>query len=80
MGRSVSSTTVEIREIAWIEPFGTSVNSNPRYKVGFTDGSVLFTQWDASCNYEINNPEYRDGPVLLTLSRHGRIVYINLLH
>lgn len=80
MGKHVPNTTTEIKEIDWIERVGNSVNANPRYRVRFTDGCVLLTQSDATCNYGINNPEYQDGPVLLTLSRHGRIVNINVLH
>ena len=56
-----------------LERLNNSVNGNPRYRVRFTDGTVADTQSDASLNYGISNPEYRDVPLRVTFTRAGRI-------
>jgi hypothetical protein len=56
-----------------LERLNNSVNGNPRYRVHFTDGTVADTQSDASLNYGITNPEYRDVPLRVTFTRAGKI-------
>lgn len=64
------------RQIARLDRLTNSVNGNPRYRVHFTDGSSALTQSDAGFCYAINNPEFRDAPVLVEFTRAGRIAHI----
>lgn len=52
-----------------------STNGSPRYRVTFTDGSMIATAIDASVNYGISNSDYREGPVHVTVE-HGNIIGI----
>lgn len=61
--------------IASLERLNASANGNPRFKVTFTNGESALTQSDASINYAIENPEYRDVPVEFTFTAAGRIKY-----
>lgn len=63
----------EIKIISSLERINNSVWGNPRYRVYFTDGTSTLTMSDASINYGITNPEYRDVPVVFTFTRAGRI-------
>lgn len=62
--------------ITRLVPLNASVNGNPRYRVTLTGGAVMDTQTDASVNYAISNPEYRQVPVVLTTTKAARIVGI----
>lgn len=69
----------EIRtQIHSLQRLNNSVNGNPRYRVTFTDGGTADTQSDASINYGIGNPEYRDVPVIVSLSKAGRITHVRV--
>lgn len=62
--------------ISSLKLLNSSVNGNPRYRVNLEGGAAMQTQSDASVNYAINNPEYRNVPVVLTTTKAGRIVGI----
>jgi len=54
-----------------------STNGNPRYRVTFTDGTVLDSQSDASWCYAFGNPGIRDGSTVeITLTRAGKISHM----
>lgn len=72
-------------EIIRIERLRLSRNGNPRMRVSFAGtgrgetwraGPTLTTGTDAAVGYEIENAEWRDGPVTVTLTRAGRIIGI----
>jgi hypothetical protein len=50
-----------------------SDNGSPRYRVTFDNGLVAQTQSDASINYGITNPEYRNVPLDVYVTRSGKI-------
>ena len=56
-----------------LERLKLSVNGNPRFRVTFTDGTVAQTQTDSSIAYSLENPEYRNVPVVVHFTRAGRI-------
>jgi len=68
--------TPEIRTIDWLDHLPSTSNGNPRYDVHFTDGTVARTQSDAMCAVGIGNPEFRDVPLAVWLSRAGRITHL----
>lgn len=70
-----SSKTLTIESL---ERLRLSVNGNPRFRVRFTNGTVAITQTDGSVGYEIDNPEYRDVPLLVEFSRGGRITAVTV--
>jgi hypothetical protein len=55
--------------IARLDRRKASTNGNPRYRVTLVGQATIDTETDASVNYAIDNPEYRDVPVILTLER-----------
>lgn len=59
-----------------LELLNASRDGNPRWKVTFTDGTVMHTQSNASVNYGIENTEHRNVPLTVTTSRAGRITHI----
>jgi hypothetical protein len=67
----MTSTTTGI--IAHLERLSSSVQGNPRYRVTLEDGRVFTTQSDGQVGYLIGNPEYRGVPVMLSLTRAGRV-------
>jgi len=64
-----------LKVITDLERLPCSVNGNPRYRVFFEDATSAITSSDASVNYRITNPEYRDRPVYVWFTRAGRIAY-----
>lgn len=62
--------------ITSLERLRLSVNGNPRFRVTFDNGLTAQTQSDAGFAYAIENPEYRDVPLDVTLTRAGRISHI----
>lgn len=68
----------QTRTIEKLERLKLSVNGNPRFRVTFTDGSVAQTQTDSSVGYSIENPEYRDVPVVISFTRTGRIFGVDV--
>ena len=62
--------------IASLARMNSSTNGHPRYEVSFTNGDLASTGIDSSVAYEIDNPEYRNVPVLVTFTGAGRIVGI----
>lgn len=71
---SKNTNTAQTLTIASLERLRLSVNGNPRFRVTFTSGLVAQTQTDGSIGYAIENPEYRDVPVVVTFTRAGRII------
>lgn len=69
----MSKESQQTLTIASLEKLKFSTNGNPRFRVTFTSGLVAQTQTDGSVGYAIENPEYRDTPVVVTFSRAGRI-------
>lgn len=59
--------------ISRVERLGTSKNGNPYFRAHFTDGTSARTQIDSMVNYSIENSENIGVPVLLTLTKAGRI-------
>lgn len=59
--------------ISWVERLGASKNGNPYFRAHFTDGTSARTQIDSMINYSIENSENIGVPVLLSLTRAGRI-------
>jgi hypothetical protein len=64
--------------IATLERLKLSTNGNPRFRVTFTNGLVAQTQTDSSIGYSIENPEYRDVPLVVSFTRAGRIYDLNV--
>lgn len=62
-----------VKRISQLERLRSSVNGNPRYRIYFTDASMMDTMSDASINYGIKNPEYRNGPVKVFTTRAGKV-------
>ena len=65
-----------VRTIDHLTRLNNSVNGNPRFRVTFTDGSSAITQSDAAFCYGLENPEFRDRPVIVSFSRAGRITHV----
>ncbi len=55
----------------------SSVNGNPRFEVGFDDGTAAKTSPDAMLAYGIENPGYRDRDLEVVLDGRGNVTYIN---
>lgn len=70
-----SKPHTETKTIASLERLYNSVNGNPRWHVYFTDGTDAITLSDAGIGYELNNPAFRDAPVVFTFTRDGRIYH-----
>jgi hypothetical protein len=62
--------------ITSLERLTLSTNGNPRFRITFDSGLVAQTQSDAGFAYAIENPEYRNVPLDVTLSRAGRITKV----
>lgn len=69
----MASGTERVLTIAKLERLRLSRNGNPRFKVTFTNGESAHTQTDGAVGYSIENPEYRDVPVLVKFTAAGRI-------
>ena len=55
---------------------GYSVNGNPSFDVTFASGDTARTKGDSYVNYDIDNREFHDVPVLVTFDRAGRITHV----
>jgi hypothetical protein len=65
------------RTISRIERLKNSVNGNPRFRIGFDDGSTAHSQSDASFGYAVGNPGMREGDaVTVEFSRAGKITHM----
>lgn len=69
----MSNETQQTLTIATLERLKLSAMGNPRFRVTFTNGLVAQTQTDSSVGYSIENPEYRNVPVVVSFTRAGRI-------
>jgi hypothetical protein len=69
------STLTGVR-IVRLTRLNNSVNGNPRWLVLLDDGTETETQSDAGIGGVIDNSEYRDVPLTVTLSRAGRITHV----
>lgn len=68
-----------IKTIDYLEQLNYTTSGNPRYRIHFTDGTVLVSHSNAAFVYGLTNPEYRDVPVRVELTRAGRVADISLL-
>jgi hypothetical protein len=75
----MAGETKAVRTIASLERLWLSRVGNPRFQVVFTDGTAAQTATDASVNYGIENPEYRDVPLEVTFNRAGKIVHLEVI-
>ena len=75
---STPPTFTHTGTILHIARANSSVNGNPAFFVRFEDGMRLRTQTDSGVSYEIENysPARHPEPVIVTLSRAGRIIAI----
>jgi hypothetical protein len=73
---------VYFSKIAKIERLNDSRNGNPRFRVALElpDGTwwTRQTESDASVNYGIENPEFRDTPVWVDFNGSGKISHIKV--
>jgi len=65
-----------IDTITRIERMTSSGLGNPRWHLYFADHDSASTEIDGSVGYGINNPEYREGQVEVTLNNRGLITYL----
>lgn len=69
----------EVKTIDYLERMNNSTNGNPRYRVGFTDGTSYTTKPDTMIAYALTNPEYREGPVKVTfMGKREQIVNVEV--
>lgn len=61
-----------------LERLRNTVNGNPRYRITFDNGLAAVSQSDAGFTYAITNPEYRDTPLDVTLTRAGRVSHVKV--
>jgi hypothetical protein len=66
-----------VATIVGMERLRLSKNGNPRFRVVFDTGAVLETESDASINYGIGNPEYRDVPLRVWTTKRGKITHLD---
>lgn len=73
-----TQTTSFVDRITRIErhPGYTGRNGNPRWLVSFAEHDTLPTEVDGSVGYGINNSEYREGLVEVTVTSRGSITYL----
>lgn len=71
----MTDTTFTAR-ITRIERMKSSAYGNPRFMLTFDTGKSYPTQPDAMLAYGIENPEYRDGPVEVTLNGREHVTYV----
>jgi hypothetical protein len=74
----MSNDTQQVLTIAKLERLKLSRMGNPRFRVTFTNGMVAQTQTDSSVGYSIENPEYRNVPVVVSFTRAGRIYGVDV--
>lgn len=65
-------------KIVSLTRLNSSASGNPRWLVLLDDGTETTTQSDASINYGIENPEYRNTSLTVEFSRAGRITDIHI--
>ncbi len=70
-------STVETR-IEKIERMNNSKDGNPRFRLHTADGAYA-TMPDASVAYGIENPEYQEGRVRLTLNSKGQVEHAEVV-
>lgn len=59
--------------ISSTERMASSPNGNPRWRLFLKDGGTLTTQVDANVSYGINNPGMIGEPVIITMTKAGRV-------
>jgi hypothetical protein len=72
---SMSGAIGRYLTIASTKRLTNSVNGNPRFTVGFTDGTIATTQSDASCSYDIDNLTRSKAEAFYVFTPAGRISY-----
>jgi hypothetical protein len=71
MEQKITATIIDLHRTT------NSGNGNPRYRVTLDNGRTYRTETDAAVNNMIDNSEYRDVPVRLTL-RDARIIGVEV--
>lgn len=64
--------------IVKLERMNNSRDGNPRWRVTLAAAGVHTTVPDAQVNHGIENSEYQNVPLSVTLDRHGQIVRIEI--
>lgn len=64
-----------VKVIDWLERLRNSANGNPRYRIHFTDGTVLATKPDADVSYGLGNPEVNRGVSVLVKTTPAGLVW-----
>lgn len=64
--------------ITHIERMKSSHYGNPRFMLTFDNGKSYPTQPDAMIAYGIENSEYREGPVEVTLNGRDHVTYVTV--
>lgn len=59
MSADVPGPEGDIRTVRETRHLQNSASGKPRFRVTFTDGTVLDTKPDAALNYGVSNPEFR---------------------
>ena len=65
----------KIARISLLKRANNSVDGNPRWRVYLNDGTMYHTKVDASVAFGLDNPEYKDCDVEVTIEQ-GQIVYV----
>jgi hypothetical protein len=71
------STVVDT--ITNLERLNNSVNGNPRWRVLLANAGPKTTAPDAQVGHVIENSEYREGQVSVTLNPEGQIIRVKTL-
>ena len=68
---------MERKTITRIQQINSSVNGNPRYRIGFDDATTAITASDYGFAYEIGNPGMRVGSTVgVDYTKRGRISWM----
>lgn len=62
-----------VKTIAQLERLNNSANGNPRWRVGFTDGTSAVTKPDAGIGYAIDNLEFKGVAVEFKVNEANQI-------
>lgn len=65
-----------VDRIVGLERMPSSKNGNSRWRVSFAEHASAPTEVDGSVAYGINNSEYRDVDLAVTLNSRGHVAYL----
>lgn len=69
----------QVKTIQTLDRKPNSLAGNPRWTVYFTDGTKAETKPDASCNYDLQNPEFHAPNMVQVYFERGKIAEIELV-